>query len=361
MQPPGTGTPVAGGMMVPTQPQPMQQPGQMTPGNLNEIYGILAQTGAADPQQLVNQYVTQMRGLQQQNNPTEQFLRMYGNVNPFDYDPQSIQRFHEEFVRTGQPRFDLLEERKKLSSVEEKRLFKSYDKMLESGNMIGRLGNLATQLDQQVASGEYKQGLYGTLDAWFKNAVTGGQDELSAIRTEYFALRNKDAIQNLPPGVASDRDIALALEGWPPATANPAYLAAFLRGVQKMQVLVYSQAMHENTYLSLNKSPGLMAQDYRAKADRYALDAMQANGLQIDRGGKTEYSREELEAYADGRMRDILTGGTYGGGQVVPTDQPGGDVNLPGVGPKPPAGDYKALIEYYRKVREAKERQQQRQ
>lgn len=345
-------------MGVTPQRQPQQQ--QMTPQNLREIYGILAQTGAGDPQSLVNQYVSQARGLQQQNNPTEQFLRMYGNINPFDYDPKSIQRFHEEFVRTGQPRFDLLQERQKLSSVEEKRLFESYDRMRGAASMIGRMGNLAQQFDNLAASGQYKQGLYGSLDAWFTKAVTGGQDELSAVRQEYNAIKNAEVIKNLPPGVASDRDIAIAMEGWPPANANAAYLSAFLRGMQKMQVLVYAEALHENQYISANKSPGMMAADFMAKSDAYALQALQANGLRIDTiGGKPvkDYTAQELQDYADGRMTQMLTGGTYGGATLAPVGAGGGEEPLADT---PPTGStLQEKLEYYRRLREQRERQRQ--
>jgi len=67
------------------------------------------------------------------------------------------------------------------------------------------------------------------------NTATGQQDGFTQLRNEYNRLRNSVAIKNLPPGVATDKDISLALEGLPPPTANAAFIASFLRGTAKLQ------------------------------------------------------------------------------------------------------------------------------
>ena len=65
--------------------------------------------------------------------------------------------------------------------------------------------------------------------------ATGNQNAFTELRNEYNRLRNSVAIKNLPPGVATDKDISLALEGLPPPTANAATIASFLRGTAKLQ------------------------------------------------------------------------------------------------------------------------------
>ena len=67
------------------------------------------------------------------------------------------------------------------------------------------------------------------------NTATGQQDGFTQLRNEYNRLRNSVAIKSLPPGVATDRDVAVALEGLPPPTANAAFIASFLRGTAKLQ------------------------------------------------------------------------------------------------------------------------------
>lgn len=77
-------------------------------------------------------------------------------------------------------------------------------------------------------------GAAATAAEWLKNA-TGNQGAVSAMRSEYARLRNSQAIKSLPPGPATDRDIQLALKGFPPETADAAHIASFLRGMAKMQ------------------------------------------------------------------------------------------------------------------------------
>jgi len=48
-------------------------------------------------------------------------------------------------------------------------------------------------------------------------------------------VRNSQVVKNLPPGVASDRDIQIAMEGYPTDTTNPETMAAFLRGMAKLE------------------------------------------------------------------------------------------------------------------------------
>ena len=151
-------------------------------------------------------------------------------------------------------------------------------------------------------------------------------------------FQNQDVIQNLPPGVASDRDIAIAQEGWPPPNANASYLAAFMRGVQKMKVLTYAKAMHENAFISSGKSMRFMGQDWVQKQDAYTLEALKANGLRVDVSGRTDWSADQLRDYADQSMTQILTTGTYpsaGSPQIVQPGatappQPGAQPSTPG-------------------------------
>jgi len=98
-----------------------------------------------------------------------------------------------------------------------------------SEQAAGRMLDLASRLEQQgggfgAASRAYE---------WMKQA-TGNQDAMTQLRNEYTRLRNTQAIKSLPPGVATDKDIELALKGLPPETANASTLASFLRGMAKM-------------------------------------------------------------------------------------------------------------------------------
>lgn len=89
--------------------------------------------------------------------------------------------------------------------------------------------DLAGRLERE--GGGY--GVASTAGEWLKRA-TGSQNAMSDMRKEYIRLRNTQAIKMLPPGVATDKDVAMALEGFPDSSADAGTIASFLRGMAKM-------------------------------------------------------------------------------------------------------------------------------
>jgi hypothetical protein len=77
-------------------------------------------------------------------------------------------------------------------------------------------------------------GAAGSANEWLKKAA-GMQDGVTAIRQEYTRLRNSAAVASLPPGPATDKDIQMVLEGFPPANASPQVISGFLRGMAKLK------------------------------------------------------------------------------------------------------------------------------
>jgi hypothetical protein len=95
-------------------------------------------------------------------------------------------------------------------------------------------------------------GSLGSASEWLKRS-TGSQGAVTELRQEYTRLRNNAAIKSLPPGPATDRDIELALSGFPPATANPAVISSFLTGMAKMQQLVGATEAARADWLANNR------------------------------------------------------------------------------------------------------------
>lgn len=93
----------------------------------------------------------------------------------------------------------------------------------------GQMLDLATRLEKQ--GGGY--GAASTISEWLKSA-TGNQDALSQMRAEYTRLRNAQAIKMLPPGPATDKDIQIAMKGFPSESADAQTMASFLRGMAKL-------------------------------------------------------------------------------------------------------------------------------
>lgn len=92
-----------------------------------------------------------------------------------------------------------------------------------------QMRRLASDLEAQ--GGGY--GAFSTANEWLKKQM-GNQNAMTNLRQEYTRIRSSQVSKMLPPGAASDRDVALAMQGFPPETADAQTLATFLRGMAKL-------------------------------------------------------------------------------------------------------------------------------
>ena len=77
-------------------------------------------------------------------------------------------------------------------------------------------------------------GILGDVFGKFKAAV-GGQDAVSSLKTSFQGLVNVDIVNNLPPGVASDRDIELFSKGFPDSSWSSNEIKDWLKMYAKMK------------------------------------------------------------------------------------------------------------------------------
>ena len=119
----------------------------------------------------------------------------------------------------------------KLSVHMQKRLSDANDSAIEAASNAIEFEELAVQMEGANLRG----GFFGATWPEKMKEFTGSQDAVTALRKRYFAIRSSQAIQNLPPGVASDKDIELALMGFPGDKANKEEMASFLRGMAKLE------------------------------------------------------------------------------------------------------------------------------
>ena len=164
----------------------------------------------------------------------------------------------------------------KLSSIQERltKLPEGAQKLInESATAAASSKQAATQyndLANRIQSAEGGKGALTSATEWFAKSL-GQQDAWTQIRNEYTRVRNSVAIKALPPGVATDKDIELALKGIPPENANAATLASFLRGTAKLQDIDSAINNAKTDWLSQNnglltRSKGtFIAGDYTAK------------------------------------------------------------------------------------------------
>ena len=123
----------------------------------------------------------------------------------------------------------------------------------ESDRRIDSVMNLILSenlLDQGSA------GAYSTLKAAFKN-FTGTRDFESFARTAYTRERNTEIINSLPPGVASDRDIAIFSEGFPPDNASIAEVYEFLQAAKRVNSYVRDEQNLKTQFIENQRKEGI--------------------------------------------------------------------------------------------------------
>lgn len=105
----------------------------------------------------------------------------------------------------------------------------------------------------------------------FAKSTLGIEGYDTALRQEYTRLRNQAAIKSLPPGPATDKDIEMALRGFPKDTSDSKNVAQFLRGMAKMQNIDASINNAKTDWLANNNGTltraknTFIAGDYAAK------------------------------------------------------------------------------------------------
>lgn len=107
------------------------------------------------------------------------------------------------------------------------------DAVMDSAAALSQAQKFNGLADRYAREGQ-AGGIWSSGWAGFKRVTGFSNDEQNAMIREYDRLINEKVIQSLPPGAASDTDIALALKGFPAANADAATITKFLRGMAKM-------------------------------------------------------------------------------------------------------------------------------
>ena len=293
------------GLVAPQGMQPQAGPaptGFGGPGGmerLNQLYAAMAPS-ARDPGAMMQSYVQamqQQQRLDEASSPMGRMLSIYGKVNPHDWTAQSLQRFHDNFKRTGQIQYDLLERKRAMTGETEKQIFDAHQKVETAGNSASRLGDIASRLEDAHRQGLWTGGVGGRALSWWRQNVSGDYETMDSIKQDLRKEVNQLVIDNLPPGVASDRDIQIARMGYPPEWADASYLAAYMRGLQKIRVLETAFYRHKGMYLSANENPKGMTGDWDARRDQFARQALAAHGLEPNMLDRKLTTHEQAREY----------------------------------------------------------------
>jgi hypothetical protein len=185
-----------------------------------------------------------------------------------------------------------------------------------------QFNDLAKRLD--ASGGGY--GVFSSASDFLKKGA-GFQGGMTQLRQEYTRLRNTAAIKSLPPGPATDKDIAMALKGFPSDNASATDLSAFLRGMAKLQDVDASISNAKTDWLAQNNGTltraknTFVAGDYSTKpgetfndfaqrivgdvSKRYdpAQQTSLVNQIPTDRTPRPAAAANDIKAQADAILR----------------------------------------------------------
>jgi hypothetical protein len=149
----------------------------------------------------------------------------------------------------------------------------------QSGEMMA---NQSEDLADKIAGSGARGGMGSSWAEWMKRN-TGMQDPVSMLRAQYQQVINQQAIKNLPPGPASDKDIQFARQAFPKPTDPPEYVAKFLKGLAKMQRIAATGDARRADWISANGDIGT------------AKDDLEVGGVLVPKGTTfIEFNRNQV-------------------------------------------------------------------
>lgn len=175
----------------------------------------------------------------------------------------------------------------KLSSATEKLLNTNVEKVGKLGRDISKFEAIEARIPDVVeGSGVIAQAGQAWRSFW------GTQNDADFLRTLYTDAKNVTVINNLPPGVASDRDVALVMMGSVDQFANPKYTAAYMRGIAKLMRAEKAYIERMNRHISkegnladfLNQEKARNLSQYTGRIETYisSTEGAEANVIRAE-------------------------------------------------------------------------------
>lgn len=138
-------------------------------------------------------------------------------------------------------------EGQQLTGFSEKQIALASDEYNSASSAAGRYATLAEQIRAKSIGG-------GLPSSWAETLkdLSGNQDEITQLKRSVMEVVNSEAIKSLPPGPATDRDIALVREPFPTARANGEYIANWLGAVARLNEKRAQYAEHKAQFIAQN-------------------------------------------------------------------------------------------------------------
>ena len=165
-------------------------------------------------------------------------------------------------------------EGKELSAQAQKRLSEFTDSAIINSNLEQKYTTLANDFEKADLGG----GIQTSWSQWAREQ-TGNQDEITELRKEFFKIRGSEVVNNLPPGAASDADIAMALSGFPSDKASGKQISSFLRGLAKLKAKEKELNEFKASYISDKGTERGMLQTWKESQNSASGNVVDWNSL----------------------------------------------------------------------------------
>jgi hypothetical protein len=129
---------------------------------------------------------------------------------------------------------------------------KTIDTAVSESNNARSRGLQAMSLAKRYEIVQPAAGFGGTALSAF-NDFLGTQGDADLLKREFNGFVNNSVMLSLPPGAASDSDVALARSGYPDARYNAEQIQKYLNGVAKSSAIVSEYEKRRAEYISKNK------------------------------------------------------------------------------------------------------------
>jgi len=191
--------------------------------------------------------------MQRQHNPTEEtmFAPNY-QLNPQTGEWEMVQTGNLGTTnRTGMGADFLPESRMPSPEYIDKSIYEADVRYRSSLDGASEARGIIDQMDS-IGEDGWASGLRGEASEFYKD-VTGTQDFVSTVRKNYQDVKVRNGIKNLPPGVASDKDIELALSPWPDDTSDFNFIKRKLEAIERIETGRAEYARFESEYIARNQ------------------------------------------------------------------------------------------------------------
>jgi hypothetical protein len=137
------------------------------------------------------------------------------------------------------------------------------DEFLASEQRYDDIVNLEYQMDQ-IGEDAWGTGAPAQAKEQWKK-FTGTEDPESMARKAYDRIKVTKAIGNLPPGVASDKDIELVLQPFPTSFTNYQQLREYLAGLRRAEQKIMELNKFRSNYIKENRTEAGLPEAWQSK------------------------------------------------------------------------------------------------